>query len=411
MQNPTDQAVTSIPTKTVIAIDSPILLTVTHIIMQNPTDQAVTSIPMETVIAINSLILNRALSLRHTKPAKRTLPWKLTADETQLALPPAQNAVPRRSQRARAEIDRLGDYVDTSDDLQRSYDVREKKKRPRLLEEPVPTSADEAATTTTANDTTVALPAAAAADSDHHHADSDLVMAMHPDMRTSGGTGRWTLEEDAKLTSAVTKTCKKKHDKEQGIDWAAVAALVLGRTKTQCRCRWRDGFDIARASGRTGKWTKDEYFKLKKAVEAHGGKNWGAISALVPGRTKKQCWNKWKDVLDPNLGTVSGRKGKWTAVEDSWLTEVVRKYGGKKWHGIAAMVPGRSEKQCRHRWNDFLDPSIGAVSGGMGIWTVAEDWRLRDAVQAHGGKDWAAIAALLPGRTKRACGHRWKKHT
>jgi hypothetical protein len=372
--------------------------------MQNPTDQAVTSIPTKTVTAINSPNLNRAFTLRR-KVAKRTLPWELTADEIQLALPPPHDAVPRRSRRARVEIDRLGDYVDTSDDLQRSFDVR-KTKKPRL-EESVPTSAGEAATTTTSNDTTVAFRPDADAVSKHHHADSDLKMDMHPDTRTSGATGRWTLEEDAKLTSAVTKTCRKKHGKEQRIDWVAVAALVLGRTNTQCRCRWRDGFDTDRTTGYTGKWTEGEFIKLKKAVETHGGKNWGAISALVPGRTKKQCWNRWKDVFNPNIVTVSGRKGRWTAVEDSRLMVAVRKHGGKKWHGIAAMVPGRAEKQCRDRWNDFLDPSIGAVSGGKGKWTAAEDSRLHNAVRTHGGKDWAAIAALVPGRTKRACGARW----
>jgi hypothetical protein len=27
----------------------------------------------------------------------------------------------------------------------------------------------------------------------------------------------------------------------------------------------------------------------------------------------------------------------------------------------------------------------------------------------HGGEEWAAIAELVPGRTKRQCGDRWKK--
>jgi hypothetical protein len=38
---------------------------------------------------------------------------------------------------------------------------------------------------------------------------------------------------------------------------------------------------------RTGKWAEDEDIKLKDAVETHGGNNWGAIAALVPGRTKR----------------------------------------------------------------------------------------------------------------------------
>jgi hypothetical protein len=46
--------------------------------------------------------------------------------------------------------------------------------------------------------------------------------------------GKWTAEEDAKLTDAV-----KKYDKE----WVAVAPLVPGRTNNQCRQRWVNYLD------------------------------------------------------------------------------------------------------------------------------------------------------------------------
>jgi hypothetical protein len=70
-------------------------------------------------------------------------------------------------------------------------------------------------------------------------------------------TGRWTPEEDANLTSAVTNTCNKKGGKEHKIDWVAVAALVPGRTKNQCNQRWHSALkhSIDQANGRTGKWT------------------------------------------------------------------------------------------------------------------------------------------------------------
>jgi hypothetical protein len=82
-------------------------------------------------------------------------------------------------------------------------------------------------------------------------------------------------------------------------------------------------------------WTKDEFIQLKRAVQIHGGKSWDAISALVPGRTKTKCWNRWNDEVTPSIGTVSGRKGKWTADEDSKLTSAVQRYRGKKWGGFA----------------------------------------------------------------------------
>jgi hypothetical protein len=37
---------------------------------------------------------------------------------------------------------------------------------------------------------------------------------------------------------------------------------------------------------------KDEDIKLKEAVLMYGGRNWAAIAAQVPGRTRKQCHNR-----------------------------------------------------------------------------------------------------------------------
>jgi hypothetical protein len=45
----------------------------------------------------------------------------------------------------------------------------------------------------------------------------------------------------------------------------------------------------------------------------------------------------------------------------------------------------------------------------MGKWSEEEDIKLKDAVQTHGGKDWVAIAKLVPRRTKKQCWSRWQK--
>jgi hypothetical protein len=42
----------------------------------------------------------------------------------------------------------------------------------------------------------------------------------------------------------------------------------------------------------------------------HGGKEWAAISALVPDRTRTQCHIRWYDALDPSIDQASGRTGK-----------------------------------------------------------------------------------------------------
>jgi myb proto-oncogene protein len=143
------------------------------------------------------------------------------------------------------------------------------------------------------------------------------------------------------------------------------------------------------------------------AVQTHGDKDWVAISALVPGRTRKQCYSRWQNDLGRRIGGVSGRTGKWTEDEDSNLKNVVQTHGAKAWAEIAALVPGRTTKQCRCRWKDALNPSIGGASGRTGKWTAVEDSKLKDAVQTHGDKGWSAISALILGRTEKQCNNRW----
>jgi hypothetical protein len=167
-------------------------------------------------------------------------------------------------------------------------------KKPRLEEtglgEQISASTNEASIKLSSQDTAAASRPSAAAD----HADS----AANP-VKVTRAICHWTPEEDAKLTSAVSNTCKKKHGKEYQQNWVSIAALVPGRTKKQYLNRWKNTLDpsIALAAGRTGTWTADEDSKLKDAVRKHGGKNWSAIAAFAAGPTQKQCYNRW-DITD-----------------------------------------------------------------------------------------------------------------
>jgi myb proto-oncogene protein len=222
-------------------------------------------------------------------------------------------------------------------------------------------------------------------------------------------TGKWTADEDTKLKDAVlARGCK---------NWKAIAALVPSRTTVQCRKRWHATLDpgIGRATVRAGTWTADEDERLKAAVQIHGGKNWEEIAALVPGRTKVQCRDRWHKALVSNINPATARTGKWTADEDKKLKDAAATYGAKNWKAIAALVPGRTKVQCCNRWHEVLVSNIDSTTARMGKeWTEDEDKTLKDAVPTHGVQtygdtDWAVIAALVPGRTKKSCWHRWKK--
>jgi hypothetical protein len=105
-----------------------------------------------------------------------------------------------------------------------------------------------------------------------------------------------------------------------------------------------------------------------------------------------QCKRKWHQFLDPGIDRANERAGKWTPDEDSKLKDAVQTHGVKNWKEAAALVPGRTGDQCRHRWRDVLDPSIERANGRKGKWTPDEDSKLKDAMQTRSDKNWEAIA-------------------
>jgi hypothetical protein len=143
-------------------------------------------------------------------------------------------------------------------------------------------------------------------------ADQNCILEAPVD-QASGGSSRWTTAE-------------------AGIDWT---------------------------SERKGKWTAEEDRMLLHAAEKFAATRWKTIAGLIPGRTKKQCWNRWQYALDPSIVQTTERTGKWLTEEDDELVAGVQKYNGKNWDATAALVPSRTKRQCMDRWHKVLAPSVG----------------------------------------------------
>jgi hypothetical protein len=102
------------------------------------------------------------------------------------------------------------------------------------------------------------------------------------------------------------------------------------------------------------------------------------------------------------LRNVGGApKNKWTPDEDRRLQTAVSRLGTENWQRIASFIPGRSGKQCRERWIAHLSPDVTRDD-----WSPEEDLILVRK-QAEFGNHWAKIKAFLPGRSVVAAKNRW----
>jgi hypothetical protein len=94
-------------------------------------------------------------------------------------------------------------------------------------------------------------------------------------------------------------------------------------------------------------------------------------------------------------------KHKFTAEEDARLAAIVARQGESNWKRIAAQLGGRNCRQCRERWKNYLDPNLSKAP-----WTVQEDALLLAMYREHGSR-WTVIAKEFPARTDVNCKNRW----
>lgn len=91
-------------------------------------------------------------------------------------------------------------------------------------------------------------------------------------------------------------------------------------------------------------WTEGEDEQLRRAIKEVGFNNWSVVAAMVPGRTGKQCRERWFGMLSPDLA-----KEDWTPEEDQLLLRLHSEYGNS-WAKIAQFIPRRSRISLRNRW-------------------------------------------------------------
>ena len=157
----------------------------------------------------------------------------------------------------------------------------------------------------------------------------------------------WTKEEDALLTQIATHS--------ETISWRTIAQYFPNKTAPQLAGRWEK---VLNPTLIKGSWTREEDEIILRFVAENGDKDWAKLALLLRGRTGKQCRERFKNHLDPNVSKLT-----WTEEEDNRLIDLHNKYGNA-WTKIATFFEGRTDNCIKNRWNSTLKKRLERLEKG-----------------------------------------------
>jgi len=194
----------------------------------------------------------------------------------------------------------------------------------------------------------------------------------------------WSVEEDDRLRDLA---------EEHSENWNMIADMMGLRSATECETRW----NAANSQDKKGTWTTEEDKRLQQLIPLQPRKSWAEVAALIPGRSSKQCRERWCYNLDPKI-----KKDDWTREEDEILLTIQARMGNK-WAHIASNLKGRTENAVKTRFKSL-------IRAKKREWRPEED---KIILQMHDqiGSRWDRIAEELPKRTKNAIKTRYRALT
>ncbi|KAF2131400.1 hypothetical protein P153DRAFT_364989 [Dothidotthia symphoricarpi CBS 119687] len=111
---------------------------------------------------------------------------------------------------------------------------------------------------------------------------------------------------------------------------------------------------------KVGQWSNVEDEVLKAAISKYGLNQWARCASLLAKKTAKQCKARWNEWLDPSI-----KKTEWSREDDEKLLTMA-KLLPTQWRTIAPIV-GRTATQCLERYQKLLDEQETRESGDLGL--------------------------------------------
>lgn len=109
---------------------------------------------------------------------------------------------------------------------------------------------------------------------------------------------------------------------------------------------------LDKADSRRVKFSKEEDDILQHQVAIFGPRRWNIISHALPGRTPRQCRDRFMNYLNENLVN-----GPWTTEEDDLLQKLYYQYG-PQWSLLRTYFQGRSANNIKNRWNTHFSKRV-----------------------------------------------------
>ena len=97
----------------------------------------------------------------------------------------------------------------------------------------------------------------------------------------------------------------------------------------------------------------------------------------------------------------SKQRKKFTEAEDQRLYEIISKMGPRNWRVIAEQMPGRTGRQCRDRYTNYLMENLRNEP-----WTQEEDALLISKFLEY-GSHWSEMVQFFNGRSSNSIKNRW----